>query len=192
MRAEGIDWEEGKELTQILFSMEGACKKSGKNFPSQILLVLKTTLKENKGEIELLELFEYLSDICKNASKPVALMIDEVDSASNNQVFLDFLVDMSFSTEDISGMLSDYENDFHMGMDIARMSGLIYEYTSGYPFLVSRICKLIDERIAGTDRFPDKSSAWTKEGFLEEIRILLAKKIHFLNLWQASSMIIQS
>ncbi len=196
---------------------------------SQVLLALKTTLRENKGEIELLELFEYLSDICKNASKPVVLMIDEVDSASNNQVFLDFLaqlrgyyikrrmiptfqavilagvydvknirkklrpddehklnspwniaadflVDMSFSAEDISGMLSDYENDFHMGMDIARMSGLIYEYTSGYPFLVSRICKLIDERIAGTDRFPDKSSAWTKEGFLEAIRILLAEK----------------
>ena len=37
------------------------------------------------------ELFEELSEFCASAPKPVVLMIDEVDSASNNQVFLDFL-----------------------------------------------------------------------------------------------------
>ena len=39
----------------------------------------------------LKELFEQLSDICAAADKKIVLMIDEVDSASNNQVFLDFL-----------------------------------------------------------------------------------------------------
>lgn len=29
--------------------------------------------------------------MCKNSPRPVVLMIDEVDSASNNQVFIDFL-----------------------------------------------------------------------------------------------------
>lgn len=37
------------------------------------------------------ELFVRLSGMCKAAPKPVVLMIDEIDSASNNQVFLDFL-----------------------------------------------------------------------------------------------------
>ncbi len=37
-------------------------------------------------------LFEELSEFCASAPKPVVLLIDEVDSASNNQVFLDILV----------------------------------------------------------------------------------------------------
>ena len=38
------------------------------------------------------ELFLLLSGLCKVAEKPIVLMIDEVDNASNNQVFIDFLV----------------------------------------------------------------------------------------------------
>lgn len=88
----------------------------------------------------------------------------------------DFDVDMSLQKKGISGMLREYEEDYHTGMDIEEISGMLYDYTSGYPFLVSRICKLIDEKIAGNGKFPDKKSAWTKEGFLSAIRILLAEK----------------
>jgi hypothetical protein len=190
---------------------------------------LKRALKENKEEIELAELFEYLSDICDESEKPIVLIIDEVDSATNNQVFLDFLaqlrgyyikreefptfqsvilagvhdvrnikrkirsdekhkvnspwniaadflVDMSFSVEEIMGMITEYESDNHTGMDVTAMAKLIYDYTSGYPFLVSRICKLIDERIVGSEEYPNKKSAWTKEGFLEAIKLLLVEK----------------
>ena len=147
----------------------------------------------------LKELFEQLSDLCAAAEKKIVLMIDEVDSASNNQVFLDFLaqlrgyylirnkrptfqsvilagvhdirnlrqkirpdaehkhnspwniasnfdIDMSFSVSDIAGMLTEYEQDHHTGMDIQKLSQLIYDYTSGYPVLVSSICKYMDEK----------------------------------------------
>ena len=43
---------------------------------------------------------------------------------------------MSFSVKDIEGMLSDYEKDHQTGMNIERMSEAIYDYTSGYPYLV--------------------------------------------------------
>lgn len=56
-----------------------------------------------------------------------------------------FDVDMSFSPDDIVGMLKEYENDYHTGMDIPVISQLIYDYTSGYPVLVSSICKLNDK-----------------------------------------------
>lgn len=46
---------------------------------------------ENSEQKLLSEMFHALSKICKMASKPIVLMIDEVDSASNNQVFIDFL-----------------------------------------------------------------------------------------------------
>jgi hypothetical protein len=52
-------------------------------------------------------------------------------------------------------------------MDIDEMANLIYEYTSGYPFLVSKICKLLDET---------ENLSWTKTGFLEAIKILLNDK----------------
>ena len=69
----------------------------------------------------------------------------------------DFDVEMSFFAEDIEGMLRQYEDVYHTGMDIEKIAGLLYDYTSGYPYLVSRICKLIDERIAGTAAYPDKN-----------------------------------
>ena len=59
----------------------------------------------------------------------------------------DFNVDMTFHPEEIAQMLSDYEADTHTGMDIKAISEEIYKYTTGYPFLVSYICKLIDERL---------------------------------------------
>ena len=36
-------------------------------------------------------MFTRFSQICGMSKQPVILMIDEVDSASNNQVFIDFL-----------------------------------------------------------------------------------------------------
>lgn len=173
-------------------------------------------------------LFEYLSDICSAADKPIVLMIDEVDSASNNQVFLDFLaqlrayyidrdvqptfqsvilagvydvkhlkqklrpeddhklnspwniasdfnIDMSFSKEDIMGMLQDYEDDHHTHMDVAAIAALLYDYTSGYPFLVSKLCKLMDENISTGETF-NKEEAWTRKGFLAAVRTLLTEK----------------
>ena len=59
----------------------------------------------------------------------------------------DFNVDMTFHAEEIAQMLGDYENDVHTGMDIKAVSREIYKFTSGYPYLVSAICKIIDERL---------------------------------------------
>ncbi len=201
------------------------------NACGQAVSSLKTALQEHKNEIELLELFEYLSEICRCSEKPVVLLIDEVDSAGNNQVFLDFLaqlrgyyinrdvkatfhsvilagvydirniklklradedrrwnspwniavdfqVDMSFSAADIAGMLKEYEADHRTGMDITKIAGLIYDYTSGYPFLVSYICKLIDERISNVliENRPDRDYRWTKEGVLTAVRLLLSEQ----------------
>lgn len=70
-----------------------------------------------------------------------------------------FDVDMSFSVKDIAGMLSDYESDCHTGMNISEIAQTLYEYTSGYPVLVSNMCKLMDEEIAGSKRYPTRTDA---------------------------------
>lgn len=76
----------------------------------------------------------------------------------------DFAVDMSLSKDGIKGMLDEYETDHHTGMNILGMAEHLYDYTSGYPYLVSRLCKMIDEK--GT---------WTKEGLLTAVRVLLTE-----------------
>lgn len=175
--------------------------------------------KEENTKFDLTELFEGLSEICRTAKKNIVLMIDEVDQASNNQVFLDFLgqlreyymnreetaafhsvilagvydiknlkqkirpedihrynspwniavsfpVDMSFSPEDILTMLTEYENEHSTGMNMLQMAEELYFYTSGYPYLVSCLCKKLDE--LGLD--------WTKQNLHSAVHSLLKEK----------------
>lgn len=87
-------------------------------------------------------------------------------------VAADFTVDMSLCPEDISSMLLDYEKDYHTGMNISAISQLIYDYTSGYPYLVSRICQLTDERLSGSSDFPSTPDAWTLTGITAAEKML--------------------
>lgn len=84
----------------------------------------------------------------------------------------DFQIDMNFNYKDISSMLNKYESEHHTGMNISEISELIYDYTSGYPYLVSRIRQIIDEQLVDTDNFTE-NTVWTKSGVLAAIKILL-------------------
>ena len=95
-----------------------------------------------------------------------------------------FDYDMSLSEKGIAGMLADYENDHHTGMDVAAIAKLLREYTSGYPFLVSRLCQLMDEQNGklkienGELRIGDGETVagWNREGFLKAVKLLLKEK----------------
>ncbi|HBY20904.1 MAG TPA: AAA family ATPase, partial [Clostridiales bacterium] len=76
----------------------------------------------------------------------------------------DFEVDMTFNREEIATMLNEYEEENKIGMDIGEISEEIYKYTSGYPFLVSKICKVIDEKI---------NKIWTIESVEQAVKIIL-------------------
>lgn len=90
---------------------------------------------------------------------------DEHQYNSPWNIAAEFDVNMDFLKADIAGMLRMYEDDHQTGMDVEEMAGLLYDYTSGYPFLVSRLCKLLDEKIA----------VWNKVGLLEAVKQLLAE-----------------
>ena len=176
--------------------------------------------------LQLEDLSDFISELCDQADRPVVLMIDEVDQAGNDKIFLTFLgmlrrkfqarkhepafqavilagvydiknlklkirsdeehqynspwniaseitLDMSFSITDIAGMLEEYEQDNPTGMDIGRIAGLLYDYTCGYPFLVSRLCVLLDEVIPGEEGVPDRAAVWTREGVVKAVKKLL-------------------
>ncbi len=210
-----------------------------KGFVNRLLIALKRMFFEDKEKIvERLaalkehndagmdDLFECISSICELCSRPIVLIIDEVDSAGNNQVFIDFLaqlrgyylardemptfhsvilagvysiknlklklrpesehqfnspwniaadfkINMRFSAEQIAGMLGEYEADHQTGMDICAVAEEIYAYTSGYPVLVSTICKYIDEDLSGSEDFESPKAAWSKEGVAEAVKNML-------------------
>jgi len=77
-----------------------------------------------------------------------------------------FTVDMSFNPGEIDTMLAEYERDHKTGMDIKLMSKEIHNYTSGYPFLVSRLCQCIDLEL---DR------DWTAIGIQRAIKLMLTE-----------------
>lgn len=183
-------------------------------------------LESGQRNYGLRELFTALSRICGNSLKPIVFIIDEVDSASNNQVFIDFLgqlrgyylkrdklpffhtvilagvyniknlklklrqesahqynspwniaakfkVNMNFSADEIAGMLMEYEQDHHTGMDISMIAREIYEYTSGYPVLASAICKYIDEDLPEEGELENLKDAWSKEGIVKAVKKIL-------------------
>ena len=196
--------------------------RAGLVIPDNIKIQIDDFLSRTEEQAQLDELFDTLYDWCYESEKEIVLFIDEVDSATNNQVFLDFLaqlrdgylrrqsrgiptfksvilagvtdikslkrkirpdearkfnspwniaadfnIDMSLSVEGIKEMLDEYENDHHTGMDTAKMAQEIYAYTSGYPFLVSRICQIIDT---------DLVDSWTVNGVSEAVKCILLEK----------------
>ena len=193
-------------------------------------LLLLTEFIEESTDKSLINLFIRLSRLCAKASRPVVLMIDEVDSASNNHVFIDFLaqlrsyylkrdkapifhsvilagvyniknlkiklrpdeehqynspwniaarfnIDMSFSSRQIAAMLDEYEEENHTGMNTEAVAAEIYQYTSGYPYLVSAVCKFLDEEIAGQGDSGNFSEVWTREGIAEAVKMILKENI---------------
>ena len=195
--------------------------------PEETISAFKLINEADEKKIKMDDLFRVIKRWLVKAERPVVLIIDEVDSAANNQVFLDFLsqlrdgyiardrdgipaihsvilagvtdirhlksrlrpeenhrlnspwniasdfnLDMSLSETGIRGMLEEYEADHHTGMDTALMANKLRAYTNGYPFLVSRLCQLIDEEVSRTTEL---SAAWTNEGFDHAMRLLLAE-----------------
>ncbi|MBB6716148.1 GxxExxY protein [Clostridium gasigenes] len=62
-------------------------------------------------------------------------------------IAVNFKVDMSFNTSEIETMLIEYCLANNLEMDTKLFADRLYYYTSGYPFLVSRLCQIIDEDI---------------------------------------------
>ena len=82
-----------------------------------------------------------------------------------------FDVDMSFNSDEIGSMLTEYNNnDNKLNFDIDTLSSKIYKFTSGYPFLVSRVCQIIDESILKNNK-----RNWVCEDIHRAVKILISE-----------------
>ncbi|MBQ4407223.1 MAG: AAA-like domain-containing protein [Bacteroidales bacterium] len=197
-----------------------------KNANDYVRNSIKKAVEDNSEKclIKFSFLDDFFTDLCDNSNKPIVLIIDEVDSASNYESFIKLLrllrekylireqiptfqsvilagvydiknlklkvrpdsdhqynspwniavaytTDMSLPTDGIQQMLQEYESDHHTGMNTAQMAQMITDYTSGYPFFVSRVCQLIDQQ----------KFSWDKEGLQDAVKILLKEKNTFFD-----------
>ena len=220
----GFETEEKyvQEFSRLIWNR----RRTDKGLSAELLDKLNEWKNAKKPVVRLGELFDLLADWCEQCETGIILIIDEVDSAANHQVFLDFLaqlregylsrerdgittfqsvilagvtdvrhlqgkirpedehkinspwniasdfdLDMSLPEPGIKGMLDEYEADHHTGMNTALIAKILREYTSGYPYLVSRLCQLIDGTVSARMGTGD---AWTEAGVDESIKILLA------------------
>ena len=70
-----------------------------------------------------------------------------------------FTVDMNLQPLEIIPMLEEYARDRQVIVDAKAIAERLFYYTSGYPFLVSKLCKIMDEQL-----LPNKKTLnWTVE-----------------------------
>ena len=72
---------------------------------------------------------------------------DEQKFNSPWNIAAEFTVDMNLQASEICPMLEEYAKDRAVQLDAAAISEHLFHYTSGYPFLVSKLCKVLDEQI---------------------------------------------
>lgn len=224
------EFKDAESFVRAFSSMAAIAFEKTGTYKNENLKKLLAELADDTNKRTVRELFLLLSRICESAGRPVVMMIDEVDSASDNQVFIDFLaqlrgyylsredstvfysvilagvydiknlklkirsdsehqynspwniaarfnIDMSFSQTQIADMLEEYEKDHQTGMDVEAAAKEIYDYTAGYPYLVSAVCKCLDEEISGQTGFEGAADSWTKRGIAEAVKILLKENI---------------
>lgn len=195
-----------------------------------LINILEFTDNKKATELENISVgvtnFQMLSNILtkfnKNSDKPIILLIDEVDTASNYELFLSFLgmlgnkyifadddmdytfhsvilagvhdiknlklklrgddekkynspwniainfeVDMSFNPLEIETMLKDFSHNENIPMETKLIADKIYYYTSGYPFLASKICEVMNQYF---------KLDWSIENIEKSIKVLLNER----------------
>ena len=85
----------------------------------------------------------------------------------------EFKVDMNLQPSEIKPMLEEYAADKNVKMDTQAIAEKLFYYTSGYPFLVSKLCKMFDE-----EWLPEKNE---KTWLVEDIDSIVAAVIKETN-----------
>lgn len=196
------------KVISLDFEGLGAVFASEENFCNYFINAINNSIGlELEAVCTFVDLINVIKKITFNME--AILIIDEVDKASNNKLFLDFLgmlrslylirskgngttfksvilagvhdiknlkikfredsdirynspwniavkfdLDMSFNEFEIGTMLEDYSKENNLELEIESLSKEIFKFTNGYPYLVSRICQVVDEEILKDNKKP--------------------------------------
>ena len=80
-----------------------------------------------------------------------------------------YKVDMNLYPTDIKFMLDDYVQETGVSMDTQEIADKLFYFTSGYPYFVSHLCKIIDE-----DILPSKTAKeWSEKDVEKAFQLIL-------------------
>lgn len=181
--------EQRKTLSELFVWLSGICKTSSKPvvmmidgmdsaLRNQVLVDFLAQLRagymrREKGSAFQSVILAGVRDIRNLAEeiRPYA----EYRCSSPWNIAAEFRIDMSFSEEQITDMLKEYEADHRTGMDVMVVAKEIHQYTLGHPYFVSAICKCLDEDIPDRDRSGAILSVWNEEGIAEAVKLIIMK-----------------
>ncbi len=98
---------------------------------------------------------------------------DETHFNSPWNIAIDFESNMEFKPHEIVPMLAAYSQAEQVPMDTAAIAQRLYHYTSGYPFLICRLCQLISTKLLPQQATPE----WTTD-LVDKAATLIAKEIN--------------
>jgi len=81
-------------------------------------------------------------------------------------IAVNFDVDMNFDSEEIETMINEYAHFNNLEINSTLIAEKLYYYTNGYPFLVSRLCQMIDENICNEKR------SWTENDIDKALKLI--------------------
>jgi hypothetical protein len=149
------------QLSEVITALMGKTEK-------QVVLLIDEVDKSSNNQlfIDFLALLrnKYLAqDLAKTFHSVILAGVHDVKSIKlklrpeDEQKFnspwniaTEFRVDMNLQPVEIVPMLREYARDCGVHLDAELIAKQLFYYTSGYPFLVSKLCKTIDEQILPT------------------------------------------
>jgi hypothetical protein len=104
---------------------------------------------------------------------------DEQKYNSPWNIAVEFDVEMSFNPAEIATMLEEYQEDKNVNFNVDKIAQKIYYYSSGHPYLVSKLAKIMDEEII----LEKDQKEWNLKGLELAIkRILEGESVNFESL----------
>ena len=94
---------------------------------------------------------------------------DEKKYNSPWNIAAEFKVDMNLQVAEIVPMLKEYAADKGVKMNVQEIAECLFYYTSGYPFFVSKLCKMLDEDM-------ETNGEWTNEDIENAVKIVVNEK----------------
>ena len=133
-----------------------------KSSNNQLFLSFLGMLRDKYLEREFFSTFHSVVLAGVHDVKSLKLKIRPNEEAKLNSpwnIATDFTVDMNLYPFEIKPMLEEYAADSGVKMDVEAIAERLFYHTSGYPFLVSKLCKMLDETY-----LPQKTAKeWTVE-----------------------------
>lgn len=82
-------------------------------------------------------------------------------------IAIDFEIEMAFQPNEIAVMLEEYSKAEGVKIDVPVIAKRLYYHTAGYPFLVSKLCRITAEKVI-KDR-----TTWTLDDIEQSVQLLL-------------------